>query len=424
MFSNDCRSQKSSMRITFFIILSILLYTKEVIGEENSNQVKFTKSNQNGLVSCKHKNHSNCNNHPGIHIDLKVNFDKDSCDENCGSSKASPKTAPTSAPTPAPTTFPVIPVSPSLCSAAVPYSYTQVNFAATGDSSFKFALEQVSKQPIASWYTDRDIYAKRTVENCFNKCNDKIAHPVIVVYGLPQNDCHGGYSSDGFNQNTSDYQNFIETLSVAASNNPVIYILEPDAIGLLLSEPCAYDRKYDEHISLAISILSKNPNAIMYLDIGYWILYSRDNALKVAETIARVDPLNKIRGIAINSANYRTANEMIGLCKQLSDVSKKDYHCVVDTSRNFKGPSPVSEWCNTKNTGIGHPPTNETNSSIIDYFLWIKPPGESDGTCDDKDRSSDSMKGPSAGSFFKEGFVQLWNNGYYVSKGYPSISTN
>lgn len=75
---------------------------------------------------------------------------------------------------------------------------------------------------------------------------------------------------------------------------------------------------------------------------------------------------------------------------------------VVDTSRNGKGtldatayaaapygqpPSVISglgngSWCNPFGAGVGVRPTSKTNVPLVDAYLWIKTPGQSDGSCD------------------------------------------
>lgn len=75
---------------------------------------------------------------------------------------------------------------------------------------------------------------------------------------------------------------------------------------------------------------------------------------------------------------------------------------VVDTSRNGKGAfdgapyaaAPYSQpasvvdalnsggWCNPVGAGLGLRPTSKTSVPLVDAYLWIKRPGESDGSCD------------------------------------------
>lgn len=75
---------------------------------------------------------------------------------------------------------------------------------------------------------------------------------------------------------------------------------------------------------------------------------------------------------------------------------------VIDTGRNGRGPfdaaayagapyhqpeSAISAlnagyWCNGYGAGAGLRPTTDTGIPLLDAYLWIKVPGESDGTCD------------------------------------------
>jgi endoglucanase len=77
-------------------------------------------------------------------------------------------------------------------------------------------------------------------------------------------------------------------------------------------------------------------------------------------------------------------------------------HFVVDTSRNGTGPNDMSlygsapynqsastvaalrstNWCNPPGRGLGPRPTASTGNALVDAYLWIKTPGESDGQCD------------------------------------------
>ncbi len=61
---------------------------------------------------------------------------------------------------------------------------------------------------------------------------------------------------------------------------------------------------------------------------------------------------------------------------------------VIDTSRNGQGPwTPAVSypdpqvWCNPPGRGVGLRPTTDTGNPLIDAYLWVKIPGESDGEC-------------------------------------------
>jgi endoglucanase len=59
---------------------------------------------------------------------------------------------------------------------------------------------------------------------------------------------------------------------------------------------------------------------------------------------------------------------------------------VIDTSRNGHWTPTVSypdpqDWCNAPDRGLGLRPTANTGNTLIDAYLWVKIPGESDGEC-------------------------------------------
>ena len=85
-------------------------------------------------------------------------------------------------------------------------------------------------------------------------------------------------------------------------------------------------------------------------------------------------------------------------------------HFVIDTSRNGDGPNPMTggsdsdmlnytaapfdqsggtigalqggNWCNPPGSGLGLAPTASTGVPLVDAYIWVKTPGESDGQCD------------------------------------------
>ena len=84
--------------------------------------------------------------------------------------------------------------------------------------------------------------------------------------------------------------------------------------------------------------------------------------------------------------NLRYANNLAGAVPTT--------HFVIDTSRNGAGPwqppaydfpgpfgTDPQDWCNPPDRGNGLRPTTATGSDLLDAFLWVKTPGESDGEC-------------------------------------------
>jgi endoglucanase len=98
-------------------------------------------------------------------------------------------------------------------------------------------------------------------------------------------------------------------------------------------------------------------------------------------------------------------------------------HFVIDTSRNGQGPwTPTTsypdaqDWCNPPGRGLGVRPTADTGIALLDAYLWIKIPGESDGECTrglGPTGTVDPEWGivdPGAGQWFPEMALQLAQN--------------
>lgn len=95
-------------------------------------------------------------------------------------------------------------------------------------------------------------------------------------------------------------------------------------------------------------------------------------------------------------------------------------HFVIDTSRNGRGSwtpkagtnyKDAQTWCNPPDRGLGVRPTTRTGNPLIDAYLWIKIPGESDGQCDrGMGGGTDPERGyadPAAGAWFEKQAAEL-----------------
>ncbi|GMF20278.1 unnamed protein product [Phytophthora lilii] len=294
----------------------------------------------------------------------------------------------------------------------VPYTYTA---AISTYPELSTALSTLENYAIASWFTDRSSSEERAgmLSRMLSQCPDD-TRLSIVVYGIPNKDCAGGFSSSGSVTSTSGYQAFLKQLTDTIGDRKVLYVVEPDAVGLLTQDGgCGASAGYLENLKVAVAALSVNPNAELYLDVGYWMLAYPSTAAKVATAMKQIGSAGRVKGITINTSNYRSNQECAGYCSTFQTaMGSTDMSCIVDTSRNYNG-NPTTAWCNVPTAGIGKPPTSNTGYSNLDYFMWIKPPGESDGEC---------WGGPSAGSFFLGGFKLLWDQGYFVNEiGMPKI---
>jgi endoglucanase len=99
-------------------------------------------------------------------------------------------------------------------------------------------------------------------------------------------------------------------------------------------------------------------------------------------------------------------------------------HFVIDTSRNGQGHWTPTEsypdaqdWCNPPGRGLGLRPTADTGNALVDAYLWVKIPGESDGECTRGLGQAGTMVDPewglidpAAGQWFPEMALELAQN--------------
>ena len=130
-------------------------------------------------------------------------------------------------------------------------------------------------------------------------------------------------------------------------------------------------------MSYAVDKLTANPATAVYVDAGHsrWVA-----ADEMANRLNQVG-VAKARGFSLNTANFFTTEESMGYGDAISGMTGgKPY--VIDTSRNGAGPADGDMyWCNPSGRALGAAPTTDTGNGNVDAFLWVKRPGESDGSC-------------------------------------------
>jgi endoglucanase len=146
-----------------------------------------------------------------------------------------------------------------------------------------------------------------------------------------------------------------------------VIIVEPDAT----AAGCV---KLD-HVHDAVMRLTKLPYAAVYIDAGH----SRWQPAKTMAKRLKKLAIAKSDGLALNVSNFRATDELVAFGADLSN-RLNGAHFVIDTSRNGQGPK-GTRWCNPPGRGLGQPPSTDTFNPLVDAFLWIKIPGESDGEC-------------------------------------------
>lgn len=253
-------------------------------------------------------------------------------------------------------------------------------------------LEKIGNQPVARWIGEWSGDAETAAHALGAGTNPDGTVPVVVLYNIPNRDC-GQYSKGGSTSNDA-YRAWIRQFAKGADRYRLIVVLEPDALGLLTKCLSPADQQARlATLKEAVDILEATPGVSVYIDAGNAKWAPADEMAKrlVAAGIANAD------GFSLNVSNYIAIEPTLAYGRAISGATGGK-HFIVDTSRNGNGATNDAQWCNPDGRALGRAPTTDTGDPMVDAFFWIKPPGESDGTCNG---------GPKAGDFWPEAALGL-----------------
>ncbi|QKW09237.1 glycoside hydrolase family 6 protein [Streptomyces sp. NA04227] len=252
------------------------------------------------------------------------------------------------------------------------------------------AIERIAEQPVAIWPGGSG--AAGAVRKVMRAAAEDRRTAVLVAYNIPHRDC--GQHSAGGADSGAEYLSWIAEFARGIGDGKALVVLEPDAVPHNVDgcTPPEYHEERYQLLGAAIELLKEQPHTQVYLDAGNpaWI---RDPA-RLADPLKR-SGLARADGFALNVSNFQTDGTNLVYGHRLSKLTGGK-HFVVDTSRNGRGPLAGRRgeaWCNPPGRALGKPPTTDTGDKLVDAYLWVKRPGESDGTC---------RGGPSAGTWWPD----------------------
>lgn len=252
-------------------------------------------------------------------------------------------------------------------------------------------LDKIASGAQADWFAEWSGDILAAIDRRVSKVAAAGAVPVLVAYNIPNRDCSGGYSAGGAKDGAA-YRDWIRRFALGIGSRRAVVILEPDALAQL--EKCGGAAQQQDRLDMiwdAVQVLKGNAATTVYIDAGHSTWLSADLAASrlAAAGLAEAD------GFSLNVSNFNPTAREVAYGKAIASKTA-DKHFVVDTSRNGLGPS--TTWCNPTGEALGVLPTSSTGDASVDAYLWVKRPGESDGTCNG---------GPSAGTFWTDYAVGL-----------------
>jgi endoglucanase len=245
-------------------------------------------------------------------------------------------------------------------------------------------MRYIASQASATWFGDWNSDVRRDVGNIVTQAKSQGALPVLVAYDIPNRDC-GSYSAGGASD-AARYGKWIKAFADGLDGRAALVVLEPDAVA---GSDCLAPAARDARLSMLRDATKtlKDAGAFVYLDAGnaHW-----QKADVMADRLRKAG-IDIADGFSLNVSNFFSTNDNISFGNDLSRrVGGKHY--VIDTSRNGAA-STNGQWCNPAGQALGQAPTTRTGHDLVDAFLWVKQPGESDGTCNG---------GPKAGQWWAD----------------------
>ncbi|MER7490572.1 glycoside hydrolase family 6 protein [Streptomyces sp. NPDC126497] len=256
-------------------------------------------------------------------------------------------------------------------------------------------IREIARQPVGEWISPED--PEEQARGFTEAADEADRTALLVLYNIPHRDC-GQYSRGGAADGDA-YRAFVDAVARGIGDRPATVILEPDAV-LHLVDGCTPDEFHEERYDLlkgAVATLKGLKNTKVYLDAGNAGWGDPD---QIHEPLKWAG-VEQADGFSVNVSNFYSTEKSIAYGKRLSaEVGGKPF--VIDTSRNGNGPytegAADERWCNPPGRALGETPTTKTADPLVDAYLWIKRPGESDGEC---------KGGPKAGEWWPEYALKL-----------------
>ncbi|MFH8792397.1 glycoside hydrolase family 6 protein [Streptomyces sp. NPDC017941] len=258
-------------------------------------------------------------------------------------------------------------------------------------------IRRIAEQPVGEW-----IGPEKPEEEArgFTEAAEKADRDaLLVLYNIPHRDC--GRFSKGGAADGDAYRGWIDGVAKGIGDRHATVVLEPDAV-LHIVDQCTPGEFHEERYDLlkgAVARLKSLRNTKVYLDAGN-AGWSKPDSLW--EPLKR-SGVEQADGFSVNVSNFQTTEASKAYGRALSaKVGGKPF--VIDTSRNGNGPYTEGKdpWCNPPGRALGEVPSTETGDDLVDAFVWVKRPGESDGTC---------RGGPRAGQWWPEYALALAKGG-------------
>jgi endoglucanase len=213
------------------------------------------------------------------------------------------------------------------------------------------------------------------------------AVPLMTVMRAQAKKCNKNYGGGGRGEDRATrkwYRQFADAVGSAR----VVILFEPDSLGTIDCQKRSRRRARMKLLAYGVKVMSKIPNATVYLEAGAsdW-----ESAKRTAWQLRSIG-IRRVRGFMLNVTHYDWTGDNIRHGQKISRLTGGK-HFVISTAFNGRGPvhfrryhgrhkwRRINVWCHPLKRGLGPSPTTETGYRVVDAFLYIGRPGYSGGSC-------------------------------------------
>lgn len=214
--------------------------------------------------------------------------------------------------------------------------------------------------------------------------------PLMTVMRHQGRECNPRYTAGGEAEDELT-RRWYDAFAEAVGEARVVIAFEPDSLGTVDCLARSRRRARLDVLRYGVSVLSRLPNATIYLEGGAsdW-----EPARRTARQLRYIG-IRKVRGFMLNATHYDWTARSVRHGLRISRLTGGK-HFIVSTAYNGRGPVSyrrwidrgrniwrrVNVWCHPLKRGLGPPPTTDTmRPDKVDGYMWIGRPGYSAGSC-------------------------------------------
>nr|WP_232523227.1 glycoside hydrolase family 6 protein [Nocardioides sp. MAH-18] len=262
-----------------------------------------------------------------------------------------------------------------------------------GTEDQKRVFSRLASVPQGIWLTPEEHSAGEVgsfVTGVVKDAGEDDQVPTFVVYGIPDRDCTGGFSEGGLS--ADEYGPWVQEIAdgIVAGDSAAgaTVVIEPDALASALECDAKSER---------VALIADAVDTFAAAGVTTYVDGGHSNWVEPADLapLLREVGVEDVRGFATNVSNFQTDEDEQQYAETLSGLLGGASY-VIDSGRNGFGST--GDWCNPPGRAFGTEPTTSGVGAHQDAFVWVKPPGESDGTCNG---------GPPAGEFWADRALEL-----------------